>query len=40
MDDFNTQGAIDVFRFALAHPLWECVFKPKYVTYLNLIEPW
>ncbi len=26
--------------FGLLHPRWEFVFQPKYVTYLNLIEPW
>ncbi len=40
LDNLNVHRAWDVLLFNLAHPRWEFVFQPKYVAYLNLIEPW
>jgi hypothetical protein len=28
-----------VLLWAVAHPRWECVFRPTYAASLNLIEP-
>jgi hypothetical protein len=40
VDNLSTHSAPDVRLFSLLHPRWEFVFQPKYVAYLNLIEPW
>ena len=40
LDNLSTHRAPDVLLWALAHPRWEFVFKPKYAAYLNLIEQW
>lgn len=40
LDNLSTHRAIDVLLWAVQHPRWEFVFQPKYVAYLNLIEPW
>lgn len=40
VDNLSSHRATDVLLFALAHPRWEFVFRPKYATYLNLIASW
>jgi hypothetical protein len=40
LDNLSAHRATDGLFFALAHPRWEFVFRPKYAAYLNLIEPW
>ena len=40
LDNLSTHRALDVLRWALAHPRWEFVFQPTHAAYLNLLEPW
>ncbi len=40
MDNLRAHRATDVRLFSPAHPRWEFVVQPKYVLYLNRIEPW
>lgn len=40
LDNLAAHRATDVLLFSLHHSRWQFVFQPKYVAYLNLIEPW